>query len=129
MKSWQLGSMPVEPHSPKILSSTGDARTILINLPEGEALEEHEVHERAFLTIISGRAEVTTSGGGETVSGDGGLMIEFEPGERHEVRALSELRLLLVLAPWPGAGHPGAMTLDEKAGVRDRAAEREMAGS
>lgn len=121
MKSWQLDSMPVEPHSPKILSSTGDARTILINLPEGEALEDHEVHERAFLTLIAGRAEVTTPGG-ETVSGGEGLMIEFDPGERHEVRALSEVRLLLVLAPWPGAGHPGALTLDEKAHARDRAA-------
>lgn len=128
MKSWQLDSMPVEPHSPKILSSTGDARTILLNLPEGEALVEHEVHERAILTVISGRAEVTTSVG-EMVSGAEGLMIEFDPGERHEVRALSDLRLLLVLAPWPGAGHPGALSLDEKAAVRDRAAEREMAGS
>lgn len=128
MKSWQLDSMPVEPHSPQILSSTGDARTILINLPEGEALEEHEVHERAFLTIVSGQAEITTSSG-ETVSGGQGLMVEFEPAERHEVRALSEVRLLLVLAPWPGAGHPGAMTLDQKAGVRDRAAERELSGS
>jgi hypothetical protein len=32
----------------------------------------------------------------------------FDPGERHEVRAVSDARLLLVLAPWPGAGHPGA---------------------
>ena len=32
----------------------------------------------------------------------------FDPHERHEVRANTEARLLLVLAPWPGDGHPGA---------------------
>jgi len=35
-------------------------------------------------------------------------MAVFDPGERHEVRARSDARLLLVLAPWPGDGHPGA---------------------
>ena len=28
------------------------------------------------------------------------------PNERHEVRAKSDARLVLILAPWPGAGHP-----------------------
>jgi hypothetical protein len=32
----------------------------------------------------------------------------FDPHERHEVRATRDARLLLVLAPWPGDGHPGA---------------------
>jgi hypothetical protein len=32
----------------------------------------------------------------------------FDPHERREVRATSDARLLLVLAPWPGDGHPGA---------------------
>ena len=40
------------------------------------------------------------------------------------MRARSDARLLLLLSPWPGAGHPGAMTLDEKAEVRERAKER-----
>lgn len=31
-----------------------------------------------------------------------------ERGEPHSVRARSDARLLLVLAPWPGSGHPGA---------------------
>ncbi|MEA2346559.1 MAG: hypothetical protein QOG62_346 [Thermoleophilaceae bacterium] len=125
MEFWQLDSLALEPHSPKILSSTSAARTILVNLPEGEALEEHEVHERAFVILVSGQAEVTTPAG-DTETGGAGLMIEFAPGERHAVRALSDVRLLLVLAPWPGAGHPGALTLDEKAAVRDRAAEQEI---
>ena len=43
---------------------------------------------------------------GDTVSGGTGLLALFDPGERHEVRARSDARLLLVLAPWPGEGHP-----------------------
>jgi len=30
----------------------------------------------------------------------------FDPKERHEVRAKTDTRLLLFLAPWPGEGHP-----------------------
>ena len=33
-------------------------------------------------------------------------MATFDPNERHEVRAVEDSRLLLVLAPWPGDGHP-----------------------
>jgi hypothetical protein len=46
--------------------------------------------------------------GEETISGGPGLLAVFDPAERHAVRARSDARLLLVLAPWPGAGHPGA---------------------
>ena len=121
METWQLDSLEVEPHHPKILSSTDDARTILIRLPEGERLEDHQVHERALLVVVAGEVEVTADGG-ESADGGPGLTIELAPGERHEVLARSEARLLLVLTPWPGAGHPGAMSLEDKAGVRERAA-------
>ena len=40
--------------------------------------------------------------------GGPGFVAVFDPQERHEVRATSDARLLLVLAPWPGEGHPGA---------------------
>lgn len=123
METWQLDSLDVEPHRPKILSSTEDARTILIRLPEGERLEDHQVHERALLVVVAGEVEVTADGG-ESAGGGPGLTIEFAPGERHEVLARTEARLLLVLTPWPGAGHPGAMTLEDKAGVRERAASQ-----
>jgi hypothetical protein len=33
-------------------------------------------------------------------------LAHFEPNERRTVRALSDARLVLVLAPWPGVGHP-----------------------
>jgi quercetin dioxygenase-like cupin family protein len=42
------------------------------------------------------------------VIGGPGFFAVFDPGERHEVRAKGDARLLLVLAPWPGEGHPGA---------------------
>ncbi len=47
MESWDLKTVDVEPRQPRILSSADDARTILLNLPEGEEMQEHEVHERA----------------------------------------------------------------------------------
>jgi hypothetical protein len=50
--------------------------------------------------------------------------VYLPPRERHEVRALTDARVLLLLTPWPGPGHPGTMTLEEKADVRARAAER-----
>jgi hypothetical protein len=33
-------------------------------------------------------------------------LVHFNPAERHEVEAVSDARLLLCLAPWPGPGHP-----------------------
>jgi len=111
----------MEPHKPEILSSVENAaRVIALSLPAGERLQEHEVHERAWLVVLDGEVEA----GGEATSGGAGLVAEFGPQERHEVRATADARLLLVLAPWPGDGHPGAMSLDEKANARERARER-----
>lgn len=123
MKSWELSGLDVEPHKPHVLSSSSDARTIVVDLPSGERMQDHEVHERAFVVLVSGELEITTPAGGR-VSGGPGLLVEFEPRERHEVLARSDARFLLVLAPWPGSGHSGAMTLADKADVRARAAER-----
>ena len=47
MKSWDLTTVEVEPHQPRILASAEDARTIVLQLPAGEEMQEHEVHERA----------------------------------------------------------------------------------
>jgi hypothetical protein len=40
------------------------------------------------------------------------------------VVAVSDARLLLLLTPWPGDGHPGAMTIQEKLYSRRHAAKR-----
>jgi hypothetical protein len=36
-------------------------------------------------------------------------LVHFKPAERHEVEALTDSRLLLCLAPWPGPGHPSRL--------------------
>lgn len=126
MQNWDLKAVEAEPHQPQILTSADDARMIVLNLPAGEELQEHEVHERARLVVIDGRVDVTMSSGPSTPAGAGHLF-EFDPGERHTVAARSDARLLLILTPWPGDGHPGAMTLEEKAEARQRAAQHPQA--
>jgi quercetin dioxygenase-like cupin family protein len=107
MEHWDLNSIDVQPHHPVVLTSErGAARSIVLQLPAGEALDDHEVHERAHLTVLDGEVEV--EGEAVTAIGGPGFFAVFEPHERHEVRARSDARLLLVLAPWPGEGHPGA---------------------
>jgi quercetin dioxygenase-like cupin family protein len=48
---------------------------------------------------------VSVEASGETVECEAGTLLTFEPGEQHSVRALSEARLLLILAPWPASDH------------------------
>jgi redox-sensitive bicupin YhaK (pirin superfamily) len=103
MEHWDLRTLDIEPHRPKILhSARGEARSIAIRLPAGEELQEHHVHERAYLVVIDGEIELAGTTGGA------GFAAVFDPHEPHAVRARSDARLLLVLAPWPGDGHPGA---------------------
>ena len=123
MESWDLTTVGVEPHQPRILASGDDARSILLNLPEGEELQEHEVHERARVMVVDGVVDVTTENGDDFASAKAGHLVEFDPGERRTIVARADARLLIVLSPWPGDGHPGAMTLEEKAQARERAAE------
>ncbi|MET0559465.1 MAG: cupin domain-containing protein [Solirubrobacterales bacterium] len=123
MRNWDLKAVEAEPHRPEILASAEDARTIALRLPAGEELQEHEVHERGRLVVIEGEVEVT-AGDGDSRAAAAGHLFEFEPGERRTITARSDAVLLLVLSPWPGNGHPGALSLEEKAEVRERAAER-----
>ena len=104
METWNVTSMEVEPRQPAVLRSDAEARVIAINLPAGEALGDHQVHERAWLVVADGEIEVQQ--GGQTESGGPGFLAHFDANERHEVRATSDARLVLILAPWPGAGHP-----------------------
>jgi quercetin dioxygenase-like cupin family protein len=120
VNSWELKSLDLKPRLPEILSSSPDARAIALDLAAGESLAEHEVHERAWLVVLDGRVSVTASAGA-SVEGGTGLLVEFAPGERHEVTAVADARLLLLLTPWPGKGHPGAMTIREKLYTRRHA--------
>lgn len=104
METWDLASLDVEPHQPAVLRTDPEARAIVINLPAGDQLQEHQVHERAWVVVASGEVEFEQDG--STVSGGPGFVAHFDPKERHEVRAASDARILLFLAPWPGEGHP-----------------------
>jgi quercetin dioxygenase-like cupin family protein len=107
MEHWDLRTLDVRPRQPRILhSARGEARSIAISLQAGEELQEHQVHERAYLVVIDGEVEVSDVRG--SINGGAGFAAVFDPAERHTVRATTESRLLLVLAPWPGDGHPGA---------------------
>lgn len=104
MDSFDIRSIDVRPHHPIVLRSDAESRAIAINLPAGEELQEHQVHERAYLIVADGQVEIVQEGGA-TAAGPG-FVAHFEPNERRQVRATSDARILLILAPWPGPGHP-----------------------
>jgi quercetin dioxygenase-like cupin family protein len=122
MNNWTIPSMELRPHAPEILASAVDARAIALMIPAGESLDDHQVHERAWLIVLEGEVEISTSAG-DSVTGRIGLVVEFAPHERHAVHARTDTRILLLLTPWPGDDHPGAMTLEEKANAVQNAAE------
>jgi quercetin dioxygenase-like cupin family protein len=122
MNSWNVNDLELKAHAPQIRSSTKDARAIALAIPAGESMQDHQVHERAWVSVLSGEAEITTTAG-ERIAGTPGLVVEFDPGERHAVRAVSDTRLLLLLTPWPGVGHPGSMSLPDKADAVAHAAD------
>jgi len=126
VKSWDIANLELKPRRPEILSSTPDARAIALDLRAGEALPEHEVHERAWIVVLSGTVEIS-SATGERACGASGLLVEVAATERHDVIARTDARLLLLLTPWPGRGHPGAMTVPEKLDARRSAATRQHA--
>jgi quercetin dioxygenase-like cupin family protein len=117
MDSWNLNELDVDPHLPVVLDSEQEGRAIVIDLPKGEQLQEHQVHERAYLLVVEGLIGITTPDG-EDAEGTTGLLAIFDPKERHEVTALEDSRILLVLAPWPGDGHP-SLGADERAEKAD----------
>jgi quercetin dioxygenase-like cupin family protein len=108
METWDIRSLPIDPHKPQVLRSDEETRAIAINLPAGEELQEHQVHERAYLLVADGEIEVSKDK--DTVTGGPGFLSHFAPAERHAVKAISDSRLVLVLAPWPGVGHPSRVS-------------------
>ena len=108
MQSWDIRSLAIEPHLPQVLRSDDETRAIAVRLPGGEELQEHQVHERTYLLVAEGEIEIIQNG--NSVSGGSGFVSHFEPNERRSIRAVTDTRLVLVLAPWPGVGHPSRAT-------------------
>ena len=71
METWDIRSLEIEPHRPQVLRSDAETRAIAIHLPAGEELQEHQVHERAYLLVADGEIEVSDNG--RSVSGGPGL--------------------------------------------------------
>lgn len=104
MQSWDIRSMKVEPHKPQVLRTSAEARSIAINLPAGEELQEHRTHEAAYLIVADGEVELAQ--GDVVTSAPTGFLAYFDANETREVRATSDARIVLILGPWPGEGHP-----------------------
>ncbi len=104
METWHVLELDLEAHHPQVLRSDAETRVVVIRLPAGERLQSHQVHERSYLVVVDG--EITISQESGSVSGGTGLLAHFEPNERRTIEAVSDARFVLVLAPWPGEGHP-----------------------
>jgi quercetin dioxygenase-like cupin family protein len=91
---------------PRVLFSEPECRAVVIDLREGEEIGEHTVRERAVINVIAG--SIVLESPDETAECAAGTLISLEPGERHAVRALSDARMLLMLAPWPAPERSGA---------------------
>jgi hypothetical protein len=57
VRSWDVRTVELWPHSPKILASTDEARAVVLEIPAGESLQDHQVHERAWAAGGEGRRE------------------------------------------------------------------------
>ena len=105
MQRWDMLELdaPDGTRDPIVLHSDDGARAVLIVLRAGQSLGEHQVKENAWITVLEGTVQV--SAGGETVDASPGVLVRFEPNERHALHSDSGARILLLLAPWPGEGH------------------------
>jgi len=106
VRSWNLSQIdtPGGSISPVVLHSDDEAaRAVLIVLEPGQELGDHQVKEHAFLVVVDGSVRVEA--GGESADAGPGTLFFFEPDERHAVSSEGGARILLLLAPWPGAGH------------------------
>lgn len=105
MDVWDITTIDVRHREPVVLhSDEGAARVVALSLPAGEQLQDHEVHEHAWLHVHRGAVDIVANGDTQRV-GPGGL-VHWAPQERHAVQAVDDALLLLMLAPWPGPGHP-----------------------
>jgi hypothetical protein len=109
MDVWQLARLAPAPSQPEVLrSDDGVARVIALTLPQNDLLQEHQVHEHTWMSVLDGTVEI--SSGSRMLEISRGALLHFDPGERRQIRATTDARILYLLAPWPGAGHPSLRT-------------------
>ena len=105
MQHWDLRSIdaPRGTRDPYVVHQDEGARAVLISLDPGQALGDHQVKENAWIVVIDGNVQVAADSQ-RVELGPGGL-VRFEPAERHSLSSAGGARILIVLTPWPGAGH------------------------
>jgi quercetin dioxygenase-like cupin family protein len=105
VQTWRLTELdaPAGTKDPVVLHSGDGARAVMIRLEPGQELGDHQVKERAWITVIEGEVRVSGVGADETCGV--GTLLTFEPNERHSLVSERGARILLLLAPWPGEGH------------------------
>jgi quercetin dioxygenase-like cupin family protein len=115
VQHWKLNDIatPEGSRSPVVLhSEDGQSRVVLIGLLPGQALNEHQVKEAAFLQVVSGSVRVEAAD--DSVEAGPGELFRFDPDERRSVASDAGARVLLSLSPWPGVGHYRG---DERSGL------------
>jgi quercetin dioxygenase-like cupin family protein len=105
VQSWRLGEIetPEGSRSPVVLYSGDEGRAVLIGLAPGQVLGDHQVKESAFLIVLDGAVQIESRG--EQIEADAGTLVTFQPDQRRSLGSRDGARILLLLAPWPGAGH------------------------
>jgi quercetin dioxygenase-like cupin family protein len=105
VQCWNLLEIeaPAGTRDPVVVHSGNEARAVLIVLKPGQELGDHQVKENAWVTVLEGN--VRLSAGGTTVDAAPGMLLRFDPDERHSLGSEEGARILLLLAPWPGDGH------------------------
>jgi quercetin dioxygenase-like cupin family protein len=105
VQSWNLREIetPGGTRSPVVLRSDESARAVLIVLHPGQALGDHQMKERALVSVVDGSVRVES--GGEAIEGGAGSFFSFDADERRSISTDKGARILLVFAPWPGEGH------------------------
>ena len=88
---------------PVVLHSDPEGRAVMIRIDPGQALREHQVKERAWISVVEGRVRVEAEG--RSMVAEPGTLLTFAPNERHAITSDGGARILLLLAPWPGDGH------------------------
>jgi quercetin dioxygenase-like cupin family protein len=105
MQRWKLLEIaaPDGTRDPVVLYSDETVRAVLVVLRPGQSLGDHQVKENAWVVVVDG--SVSISADGKVEQAERGTVLRFDPDERHALSSADGARVLLLLAPWPGAGH------------------------
>jgi hypothetical protein len=82
MNSWDINSLDRKPHAPQIPFWTNDVRSIALAIPGGKSVQDHQDHERAWVSVRGREVEIATAAG-KRIPGAPGLTAESEPAEPH----------------------------------------------